>query len=118
MCRAPDRDLARTFPPIKCNELAASRRIHNPRTQAGRGLFTEIIDTMAKGPYSRIVIKRPNGRTEIIGRSGHLEPGKASRELAPFGEVIAIRHEQADGTTRPATIAIHDLSPRPPRPPP
>ncbi len=43
---------------------------------------------MAKGPYSRIVIKRPNGETEIIGRPGHLDPTRAIRELSPMGEVL------------------------------
>lgn len=68
---------------------------------------------MAKGPYSRIVIKRPNGRTEIIGRPGHLEPRRAARELESMGTVLAVRHEKAEGGHKPTTIAIHDMTPAP-----
>jgi hypothetical protein len=64
---------------------------------------------MANGPYSRIVIKRANGRTEIIGRAGHLDPNRMVRELAPFGDVLAVRHEQAEGNGPPTTVAIHTI---------
>ena len=66
---------------------------------------------MAKGPYSRIVIRRPDGKTEIIGRPGLLDPRRAARELEPMGVVLAVRHEKAEGNGKPATIAIHNMPP-------
>ena len=66
---------------------------------------------MAQGPYSRIVIRRPNGKTEIIGRPGLLDPRRAARELEPMGVVLAVRHEKAEGNGKPTTIAIHNMPP-------
>lgn len=68
---------------------------------------------MPQGPFSRIVIRRPNGAVEIIGRNGHVEPAAVSRMMAATqaGTVLAVRHEQmpADGgKVRP--IAIHPLA--------
>lgn len=61
-----------------------------------------------QGPYTRVVIRRPNGRTEVIGRSGHLDHHKASREFSNRGEVVAVRHEMAD-SGRGRSVAIHPL---------
>jgi hypothetical protein len=65
---------------------------------------------MAKGPYSRIVIKRPSGRTEIVGRHGLMDPARVAREFSAFGQVVAVRHENSEGGAKPTTLAIHDLA--------
>lgn len=63
---------------------------------------------MAQGPYSRIVIRRPDGRTEVITRRGTVDPNEVARAFAAHGTVIAVRHEQrVGGDKKPSTLAIH-----------
>jgi hypothetical protein len=71
---------------------------------------------MPQGPYTRIVLKRTNGRTDIIGRQGHLDPHAAARTFAAHGKVTVVRHEmmpvgpQGKPTGAKAqTVAIHHL---------
>lgn len=66
---------------------------------------------MPHGPVSKIVIKRPNGRTEIIGRGGHIDLQFAARTFAQFGEVVTVRHEMTqkkDDGGNSHLIAIHN----------
>lgn len=66
--------------------------------------------------YTRIVIQRPNGKTEIVGRKGlhDLNTAVAAFEMKGAGKVVAVRHETApiDEKTkrrkaRAMTLAIH-----------
>lgn len=63
---------------------------------------------MAQGPYSRIVIRRPDGQTEVITRRGTVDPGEVARSFSHVGSVVAVRHEQrTGGAKKPSTLAIH-----------
>jgi hypothetical protein len=45
-------------------------------------------------PVTRIVVRRPGGAVEVIGRHGHLDPAALVRNFSG-GTVLAVRHEQA-----------------------
>ena len=63
---------------------------------------------MAQGPYGRIVIRRPDGRAEIITRRGTVDPNEVARSFRHVGEVVAVRHEQrVGGSKKLTTLAIH-----------
>lgn len=67
---------------------------------------------MPQGPFTRIVIRRPNGAVDVIGRMGHVPVDAVGLMVAQMraGTVVAVRHEQMPtegGAVR--TIAIHDL---------
>jgi len=66
---------------------------------------------MPQGPFSRIVIRRPNGKVDVIGRVGFVDPHPTSRALqdAGAGEVLAIRHEMMPMAGKPQPVAIHAL---------
>lgn len=49
------------------------------------------------GPYTRIAIRLPNGRTEIIGRHGHQDPHIITRSMSGVGKVLSVRHEVMSG---------------------
>jgi hypothetical protein len=68
---------------------------------------------MASGPYTRIMVKRPNGRTEVIGRPGVIAPGDAAAMVkdGAMGTVVAVRHEHMQSGKR-VMLAIHDLKGR------
>ena len=54
---------------------------------------------MHTGPITRIVVQRPDGKTEVVGRAGTLEPYRLAREFTPNnGTVTAVRHEQGGKT--------------------
>ena len=64
---------------------------------------------MALGPYSRIAIRRPSGKVEMIGRAGIHDPDRIARQLrqAGAGEVISVRHERVAPTGKRETMAVH-----------
>lgn len=64
---------------------------------------------MPQGPITRIVIRRPDGRTEILGRVGHVDPHKATRDFATHGEVLVVRHEMMPIAGRAQTLRIHEV---------
>lgn len=64
---------------------------------------------MPQGPVSRIIIKRPNGQTEVIGRTGHVDHNTAARQFASHGEVVTVRHEMMPQHGAARTVAIHNL---------
>lgn len=65
---------------------------------------------MSLDAYSRIVIRRPGGAVEVIGRKGHLDPHAMARDMAMHGEVLAVRHETMPaGAKRAQLVAIHKL---------
>lgn len=64
---------------------------------------------MPQGPISRIVIRRPNGSTEIIGRVGHIDHNAAARIFASAGEVLTVRHEMMPQKGDAQLVAIHNL---------
>lgn len=68
---------------------------------------------MPYGPISKIVIKRPDGRTEIIGRGGHIDLRMATQTFAKHGEVVTVRHEMnpRPGKGIPHVVAIHNAPP-------
>jgi hypothetical protein len=68
---------------------------------------------MPQGPYSRIVIRRPSGAVEVLGRIGLVDIHATARQMATSGAgtVLAIRHEQMPaegGEVR--TVAIHAMA--------
>jgi hypothetical protein len=64
---------------------------------------------MATGPITRIVLRRSDGRVEIIGRAGHINPHAAARNFAAHGKVVTVRHEMMGAGVRTATVAIHNM---------
>lgn len=65
---------------------------------------------MAQGPFTRIVIRRPDGNVEIIGRHGIHDPNETARAMTKSGagQVLSVRHEMhTEGTQR--TLAIHPM---------
>lgn len=64
---------------------------------------------MPQGPVTRIVIRRPSKKVEIIGRVGHHDPHRISRELSGMGTVIAVRHEMMPVKGKTQTVAIHGM---------
>ena len=67
---------------------------------------------MAQGPYSKIVIERPDGRTEVVCRRGAVDPNEAFRTFARSGagKVTAVRHEHlSEGQRTPRTLAIYKV---------
>lgn len=67
---------------------------------------------MPQGPFTRIVIRRPSGAVEVIGRMGHVPVDAVGLMVGQMraGSVVAVRHEQmpAEGGAV-QTIAIHDM---------
>jgi hypothetical protein len=65
---------------------------------------------MAQGPFTRIVVRRPDGKVEVIGRHGTHAPGDVARALtkAGAGEALSVRHEMHSGGTQ-QTMAIHPM---------
>lgn len=63
---------------------------------------------MALGPFTRIVLKRADGRVEVLTRPGLQDPNAAARalEMRSGGRVTAVRHEHPVN----GTIAIHRMS--------
>lgn len=60
---------------------------------------------------TRIVITRPDGRTEVVGRPGHHDPHAMARAFEAHGVVVAVRHEMVpDGGGASQTVAIHDMT--------
>jgi hypothetical protein len=62
--------------------------------------------------FTTIVVRRADGKSEIIGRAGHADPNVAARlfEGLRGGKVVAVRHEQVNpnqGARR--TIGIHRI---------
>ena len=64
---------------------------------------------MPQGPVTRIVLRRPNGRTEIIGRVGHVDHNTAAKIFSTRGQVLTVRHEMMPQQGVPATVAIHNI---------
>ena len=68
--------------------------------------------SMAQGPYTRIIVQRPDGKVEVVGRPGMHDPHAVSRLFseAGSGKVIAVRHESmpAGGGVH-QTLAIHEV---------
>jgi phosphoribosylaminoimidazole (AIR) synthetase len=75
--------------------------------------------------HTRIVIRRPSDKVEIIGRHGQHDPHKMAKtfEQMGLGTVLAVRHEmsqpvlpnQQPSKTKPVqrrhmTLAIHQMS--------
>lgn len=63
---------------------------------------------MPQGPVTKIVLRRPNGRTEIVTRIGHIDPKRAVDGLAHVGNVVAVRHEMMPKGGKHETVGIHD----------
>jgi len=63
---------------------------------------------VALGPFTRIVLKRADGRVEVLTRPGLQDPHAAARaiELRSGGKVTAVRHEHPTN----GTIAIHKVN--------
>lgn len=63
---------------------------------------------MALGPFTRIVLKRANGRVEVLSRPGLMDPHAAARalEMCSGGKVTVVRHEHPTN----GTIAIHKVN--------
>lgn len=60
--------------------------------------------------YTRIVITRSDGRTEVVGRPGHHDADAVARTFASHGTVVAVRHEtMPEGGTEPETVAIRAM---------
>jgi hypothetical protein len=68
--------------------------------------------------FTKVVIRRPNGRVEMIGRRGIHDPHTIARVLEESGAgvVTAVRHETKavesrtkPGHGKPQTLAIHDM---------
>lgn len=67
---------------------------------------------MQQSLFTVIVLRRPNGRPEIIKRAGHHDPDQAARTFEALlgGKAIAVRHEQvSSGEARPRPVAIHRM---------
>lgn len=64
---------------------------------------------MPQGPVSRIVLRRFDGRTEIIGRAGHIDPSRITAALKAAGDVLVVRHEMMPKSGKHETIAIHEM---------
>lgn len=66
---------------------------------------------MAEGPVTRITVRRPNGRTEIIGRAGVMSLEDAEKMVSGggMGVLLSVRHEQVQGGKR-TTLGIHPAS--------
>jgi hypothetical protein len=64
---------------------------------------------MPQGPITRIVLRRPNGSTEIIGRVGHIDHNAAARTFATRGQVVTVRHETMPQQGASRTVAIHNV---------
>jgi hypothetical protein len=65
---------------------------------------------MPQGPVTRIVIRRPNGRVEVIGRVGHHDPHRLAREFSGVGVVTVVRHELMPRVGEAGkVVAIHRL---------
>lgn len=63
-----------------------------------------------QGPFTRIVLCRPNGRTEIVTRQGHIEPNAAARIFAVHGKVVTVRHETPSVTGgRSRLVTAHNM---------
>jgi hypothetical protein len=75
--------------------------------------------------HTRIVIRRPSGKVEIIGRHGQHDPHKMAKtfEQMGLGTVLAVRHEMSQPVLpnqkvtkskpikmRHTTLAIHQMS--------
>ena len=73
---------------------------------------------------TRIVVKRPNGKVEVIGRKGQHSPNDVARRFAEkgLGTVMTVRHEMSvpiDSNVRTSkaqaaprrttTVAIHQV---------
>lgn len=64
---------------------------------------------MPEGPFTRIVIRRRSGQTDIIGRRGHIDVRQVREMFARHGEIIAVRHEMMPPKGAPYVVAIHNL---------
>lgn len=66
---------------------------------------------MPQGPFTRIVVRRPDGTIDVIGRKGSLDPNKTARTFndAGHGEVLAVRHEMMPVAGKPQTMQIHPM---------
>lgn len=75
--------------------------------------------------HTRIVIRRPSGKIEVVGRHGQHDPHKMAKMFGSMGlgTVIAVRHEMSEpvlpnekpSKTKPVqrrhtTLAIHHMS--------
>ncbi len=70
---------------------------------------------MARREYTRIVIARPDGRAEVVTRTGFLDQNAAARAFSHIGVVTSVRHESlsAVAAARPRTHAIFPMGPPP-----
>lgn len=69
---------------------------------------------MATQQWTKIVMRRADGRAEVVTRPGIQDPHKIARELGSRGggSPVSVRHEQLEpGGLRHETLAIHSIEP-------
>lgn len=66
---------------------------------------------MPQTSYTRLVIRRPSGATELIGRPGVMSLADAAAMVSAqgMGTLVSVRHGQASGTKH-VTTAVYDQS--------
>lgn len=92
------RALMRTYEVLPC----LSWRWLAPRVTASSG-----IPLMASQDIFRVVIRRPDGRTEVIGRRGIPDINRIHRDMAHIGTVVSIRHERLNPDGSKDTVGVH-----------
>lgn len=71
---------------------------------------------MALTPFTKIVIRTPQGRHQVVTRKGISDPNSIARLFGEMtgGIVVSVRHQHPrTGAQRPRIVAIHHMSKAP-----